>query len=116
MQLSSKKGTPKAWSPDGSKLLVLRDVDSQRVLFVLNADGTETRLTNATFRSGGDFTADGSRIIYAGPSSDGPGIYVIDAEGGTPELLHSGYAPTFRRMGRRSPISTDTGTGATVFA
>ncbi|MEO6208288.1 MAG: hypothetical protein ABIP77_10100 [Candidatus Limnocylindrales bacterium] len=91
VQLSSEGGTPKAWSPDGSKLLVLRDIgDShQRTLFVLNADGTETRLGPAMFRSGGDFTPDGSRVVYAAPpgGGHGAGIYVIDADGGTPELL-----------------------------
>jgi Tol biopolymer transport system component len=94
VQLDSKQGTPKAWSPDGSKLLVLRDQrdvghPNAMVLFVLNADGTETRLTQAAFRSGGDFTSDGARVVYAGPRDDGDGsnIYVIDAAGGTPEPL-----------------------------
>lgn len=87
VQLSSKPGSPQAWSPDGSKLLVLREVkDSdprvfERDLFVLNSDGTETRLAQAD--DGGDFTPDGSRVVYG----DGANIYVIDAEGGTPKLL-----------------------------
>jgi hypothetical protein len=94
VQLSSKGGTPKAWSPDGSRLLVLRDLrDAEHpdefVLFVLNADGTETRLAQAGIGSGADFTPDGSQVVYG----DGDNIFVIDAEGGTPELLLAGDPP-----------------------
>ncbi|MET1232254.1 MAG: hypothetical protein ABWY52_05345, partial [Candidatus Limnocylindrales bacterium] len=86
VQLSSKDGTPKAWSPDGSKLLFLRNLSD---VFVLNADGTETRLAQAGDRSEADFTPDGSQVVYG----DGDNIYVIDAEGGTPELLLAGDPP-----------------------
>jgi hypothetical protein len=94
VQLSSKDGTPIAWSPDGSKLLVLRNLSDlmdsvEMVLFVLNADGTETRLAQAGDRSAADFTPDGSQVVYG----DGDNIYVIDAEGGTPELLLAGDPP-----------------------
>ena len=97
-------GTPKAWSPDGSKLLVLRAVKdsdqaaiNQWALFVVHADGTETRLANAMYRSGGDFTPDGSQVVYSGD-----GIRMIDADGGTPVLLlPSGYVPTLSPDGTR---------------
>jgi Tol biopolymer transport system component len=101
VQLSSKPGYPQAWSPDGSKLLVLREVKGgdlfERDLFVLNSDGTETRLARAD--SGGDFTPDGSRVVYG----DGRNIYVIDAEGGTPKLL---LAPSRRRIEGEGPFKT----------
>ena len=87
VQLSSDPGYPQAWSSDGSKLLFLREVKSggpfERDLFVLNSDGTETRLAPAD--NGGDFTPDGSQVVYG----DGSNIYVIDADGGTPRLLRS---------------------------
>jgi Tol biopolymer transport system component len=113
VQLSSEEGTPKAWSPDGSKLLVQRHMAAMAtVLFVLNSDGSETRLTKAWFDSGGDFTADGSQVIYASQreGQDGFGIYLIDADGGTPELLLASgprglydtwlYEPTFSPDGK----------------
>jgi Tol biopolymer transport system component len=62
-------------------------VSNQWVLFVLNADGTETRLADASFRSGGDFSPDGKQVLYAGSVGGVDGIYVIDADGGTPELV-----------------------------
>lgn len=91
VRLSSEVGTSKAWSHDGSKLLLLRDLrgvghPDEMVLFVLNADGTETRLAQAGFHSGGDFTADGSQVVYAALHDGGCcNISVIDAAGGTPE-------------------------------
>jgi len=87
VQLSAKTGTPRAWSPDGSKLLFfLREGADSFDLFVLNADGTETRLATAAGRSGAGFTPDGSQVVYGDDSN----TYVIDAEGGTPELLFAG--------------------------
>jgi dipeptidyl aminopeptidase/acylaminoacyl peptidase len=93
IQLSTKSGTPLAWSPDGSKLLVVRLASTPQApgrLVVLNADGTETALTTITnvvlhggFLSGASFSPDGSQVIY----SDGPSIYVIKTQGGTPHIL-----------------------------
>jgi hypothetical protein len=50
IQLSDRSGKPLAWSSDGSKLLIWREPGA---LFVLNADGTETRLvTNRSVNVG----------------------------------------------------------------
>jgi Tol biopolymer transport system component len=73
IQLSERPGEPLAWSSDGSKLLIRREVsDATRDrgtdldLFVLNADGTETRLTwNPVSGRKGSFTPDGSKVVYA---------------------------------------------------
>jgi YD repeat-containing protein len=73
IQLSERPGEPVAWSSDGSKLLIRREVsDATRDpgtdldLFVLNADGTETRLTwNPAGARTGSFTPDGSKVVYA---------------------------------------------------
>jgi roadblock/LC7 domain-containing protein len=93
IRLSDRGGDPLAWSSDGSKLLILRqvpDVTHDPVadldLFVLNADGTEARLTRIRdWISGGSFSPDGSEVVYAG-SLSGP-IYTVDSKGGTPQLL-----------------------------
>ena len=116
VELSPNPGTPLAWSSDGSKLLILRcqcdppplaDYDAGRSLVVLNANGTETRLTRAhdhQYVNGGSFSPDGSQVVYAINGGKIPSsIYVIDANGGTPrKLLTAGF---------RYPDSGDKGNG-----
>ena len=95
-QLSTRSGEPLAWSSDGTKLLILRQTGrgftSDSSLYVLNADGSETLLIDARCGyclSGGSFSPDGSKVVYASGAHDGSGsgIYVIEAAGGTPRLL-----------------------------
>lgn len=89
--LSPGTGWPIAWSRDGSRLLILRrNTEATTDLIVLNADGTETRLTNGdTWIIDGSFSPDGSKVVFATPvSSHEPArIYVVDASGGTPQVL-----------------------------
>jgi hypothetical protein len=111
IQLSTNDGTPLAWSPDGSRLLILRtrNVPHQASmgsnLFVLNADGTETRLTKGNaWLTGGSFSADGSEVVYATTDGGPPGIFVVDAAGGTPRALLPGedlHSPTFSPDGSK---------------
>jgi Tol biopolymer transport system component len=136
IQLSDSPGEPLAWSSDGSKLLIWRSSDwaslpSWTGLFVLNADGTETRLSVGHLieglvshviggptpdEAGGSFSPDGSQVVYEDdtvrPASGGgwnvlaSGIYVVQAEGGTPQLLHKAAtetvsAPTFSPDGEQ---------------
>lgn len=96
LKLSSQAGTPRAWSPDGSKLLVVREVVGaggayELDLFLIRSDGTETRIAQVGLRSGAAFTPDGSRVIYG----DGSSIYIVDAEGGTPELVLADDPPSW---------------------
>jgi dipeptidyl aminopeptidase/acylaminoacyl peptidase len=96
VRLSSTPGTPAAWSPDGSKLLVLRDVkgsDSgdwgETDLLVLNPDGSETHLTRANgLVTAGSFSPDGSKVVYA-VQGDRSTISVVDASGGPPDILRT---------------------------
>ena len=81
--------TPLEWSPDGTKLLIRRSALADAGdgdLIVLNADGTEKRIL-ARRRIGldGSFSPDGSQVIYAWIG--GGGIYTVDSDGGTPQLL-----------------------------
>ena len=119
VRLSTVGGEPLAWSSDGSKLLIRRrgigDSFDDNGLFVLDADGTETRLTGSgRLVSGGSFTPDGAKVIYAGVRPGNPpqaGIYVVDADGGTSRLLLSDsddeafpilFLPTFSPDGKKT--------------
>jgi hypothetical protein len=104
VQLTERGGEPLAWSSDGSKLLILRlhnwssAVENRGLggsLHVLNSDGTETLLVQrglSPWMTGGSFTPGGSKVIY-GANLRGeewrPGIYVVDADGGSPRLLYA---------------------------
>jgi Tol biopolymer transport system component len=103
IQLSSERGDPLAWSPDGSELLVRREVRGSfnDDLYVLNADGTWNRLTHAHgYFTGGSFSPDGTEVVYAmWPTSGHHAIYVADVEGGPPRLVTKDvgypYEPAF---------------------
>ena len=102
IQLSERPGEPLAWSSDGSKLLINRGDRSflgPDDLVVLNSDGTETPLAHGGMYdgfSGGSFTPDGSKVIYAvtnwPPDEEWQSaIYVVGADGGSRRrLLASG--------------------------
>jgi Tol biopolymer transport system component len=94
IQLSPDEGIPLDWSPDGSELLVSRSVPrgkdfGHEDLYLLNADGTWTRLTDADGGiSGGSFSPDGSQIVYSvWPNSGHRAIYIDDVAGGAPRLV-----------------------------
>ncbi len=110
--LSPGTGWPVAWSSDGSRLLILRRNTEPPPppqtflgsnLFVLNADGTETRLTRGdAYIEGGSFSPDGSKVVYgSGFGGKRSRIYEVDAAGGAPHVLFTApepeelYAPTF---------------------
>ena len=111
-QLSTHIGEPLAWSSDGSKLLVgARQLGPQfeHALYVLNADGSETHLIDAgagRLLAGGSFSPDASEVVFADLPSDSTGdagIYVVDADGGSPRRLLQArllpaYGPSVRSM------------------
>ena len=106
VRLSAIGGTPLEWSSDGSELLISRVVwelvslrqlrhgeemppASRLGLFVLHADGTETHLVREGVE-GASFSPDGTTVVFAlleGAQHLEPGLYLIDADGGTPRRL-----------------------------
>jgi hypothetical protein len=93
IRLSRADGDPIGWSSDGTELLIRRKSPNQvrggvgeMDLVVFDADGTETRLTNAqTFVTGGSFSPDGSEVVYATTfSPKGSAIYAVNSDGGLP--------------------------------
>jgi Tol biopolymer transport system component len=95
LQLSDQAGDPLSWSRHASKLLIARQTDPQTWpgdLFVLKADGSETRLTDLRrhpWLSGGSFSPDGSQVVYSTIFGHRwhSVVWLIDADGGTPQRL-----------------------------
>lgn len=92
IQLTDRRQVdPLEWSSDGTKLLV-RSWGQYGQLSVLHADGTDTLIANGDFFDG-SFSPDGSQVIYASYGSGG--IYTVDSDGGTPQLLLAPASSTY---------------------
>jgi hypothetical protein len=104
---------PLGWSSDGTELLLMREdpsgrfLDRQppfdRYLYILHADGTETKVTPNPVADGA-ISPDGSRIAFArgGVSLPSGPVYVVDTDGGTPvRIADEGASPTFSPDGTR---------------
>jgi hypothetical protein len=115
--LSRGAGLPIAWSRDGSKLLSNRGgpfFQRRDSLVVVTSDGAKTVVARAEEITGGSFTPDGSAVVYG--VSDGKdvkwGIYIVDAKGGTPQLIYApgrGPAPNPWKMAVYSPTLSPDG-------
>jgi Tol biopolymer transport system component len=90
IRVTRELGDPIAWSSDGSKLLIRRrSPDGSAGLSVLEADGTETRLTDGAGGdpTGGSFSPDGSEVVYGAGPWERSAIYAVRSDGGAPRLI-----------------------------
>jgi Tol biopolymer transport system component len=81
---------PVSWSRDGTHLLlsdhgISESGGPRRDLYVMNADGSQTRLTcDGQSLGEGSFSPDGAQVVFARQDLS---LYVVDATGGTPRLI-----------------------------
>jgi Tol biopolymer transport system component len=95
VQLTTEGGTEPAWSPDASRIAFVRAYN----VWTMRADGTE--LVRLTARDGYTraqspaWSPDGSQIVFSMDLDGGRGsqfgLFVVDADGGTPRGLPFDY-------------------------
>ena len=110
------------YSPDGSKIAFVADVESNNEIFVINADGTG--LLQITYEPGDDnsptWTPDGSRIAFESwRAGSSPSIYSMTAGGlDVKQLIDcAGYGcqqPAYSPDGTMLAIATDDNTNIRV--
>ena len=90
---------PAAVSRDGSRVAVVVRQEGKRRLAVMSADGTNARTLAASIeiqgvvgQSAADWSPDGTRIVAGGRNAQGPGLFMIPVDGGTPERLVETHA------------------------
>jgi dipeptidyl aminopeptidase/acylaminoacyl peptidase len=90
---------PAAVSPDGSRVAVVVRQEGKRRIAVMSADGTNSRTLAASIevqgvvgQSAADWSPEGTRIVTGGRDAQGPGLFMIPVDGGTPERLVSADA------------------------
>ena len=81
MAVEEARVMPLGWSPDGSRVLIVSDVDGDEELFVANVDGSDLRqLTeNDSYDGDASWSPDGSRILFVSERDGDSEIFVMDA-------------------------------------
>ncbi len=85
---------PPAASPDGSRVAVIVRQQGKRRLAIMSADGTNSRtlapsidIQGEVERGTADWSPDGGWIVTGGNDGQGPGLFKIPVDGGTPVRL-----------------------------
>jgi Tol biopolymer transport system component len=107
---------PEAWSKDGSKLVVQRNMSNEWVdLFLVNVDGSgESRLTNDPAWDGNArFSPDGTKIVFGKEygidvmNSDGTGVRQLTAPAGPPTSQAFSVSPDGTRVAFSQATSSE---------
>lgn len=82
------------WSPDGNRIAFASFRDNQWNIYVMNADGSESRrLTDSTFNINPSWSPDGRQLLFQSDREGGQQqIFVIPVEGGAATRLTDGPA------------------------
>jgi Tol biopolymer transport system component len=110
-----------AWSPDGTQLAYghwLWGSATTADIYVASGDGESRRqlTSDPGWETDPAWSPDGSRIAFANTSGAAPSIWLIDAKGGSPALLHmGGYAPAWSPDGSKIAFVATAGS-ATVLS
>ncbi len=84
-----------AFSPDGKKIVYQKDVDGQKQLFLINADGSgKKQLTSGSaIHVSANWSLDGNFIFYRSPEGGQWGIWRMNANGTNPVRLIGDMPP-----------------------
>ncbi len=84
--------SPPAVSADGSSVAFALRREGKRQMHVIAADGTQLRPLSSyvDVRGTASWSPDGNWIVAAGSDRDGPGLFKLPADGGTPVRIATG--------------------------
>jgi WD40-like Beta Propeller Repeat len=84
-----------SYSPDGGKIVYQKDVDGQKQLFLINADGSgKKQITQGTsLHVDAAWSSNGNFIFYRSPEGGQWGIWRMNADGSNPVKLANDMPP-----------------------
>jgi Tol biopolymer transport system component len=87
-------GAP-VWSPNGKQIVYQADIDGQKQLVIIGADGSgKTQLTHGpSMHVDAGWSADGNFIFYRSPEAGSWGIWRMNPDGSNPVKLIDNVAP-----------------------
>lgn len=91
------RGTSPAFSPDGSRIAFVSDLNGAQDLYVMNADGSNiVQVTDdASFDLWPTWSPDGERLAFASERDGNFDIYVVNLDGSNQERLTDHPAPDY---------------------